>query len=75
MWKHICSVLNPKRTNGTESTLRLLGHNNSITESSSVAETLNQRFCSIGVILTDKMPKFKKSFKIDLISLSKSFFQ
>ena len=42
MWKHLGSILNPKRTNKI---LRLFANNTSITENSEIAETLNQHFC------------------------------
>ena len=63
MWKHLGSILNPKRTNGPHKILHLFANNTSITENSEIAETLNQHFCSIGDKLASKIPKAKKSFK------------
>ena len=68
MWKHLGSILNPKRTNGPHKILRLFANNTSITENSEIAETLNQHFCSIGDKLASKIPKAKKSFKCYLKS-------
>ena len=68
MWKHLGSVLNPKRTNIPHKILRLFTNKTNMTENSDIAESLNQHFCSIGERLASKIPKVRNKFKYYLKS-------
>ena len=63
MWKHLGTLLNPKRNKGPQTILRLFANNTNITENSKIAEAMNHHFCSIGENLASKIPNANKSFK------------
>ena len=70
MWKHLGSMLNPKRCKGPQMIKRLFSDGENITENSNISETMNKHFCTIGMRLASKIPKSKKSFKHFLKSSS-----
>ena len=63
MWNHLGKMLNPNKTKNKVSIKRILSGDKNISDDISIAETLNNHFCTIGKNLADKLPKTKTSFK------------
>ena len=64
MWKHLGSMLNPKRCKGPQMIKRLFSDGENITENSNISETMNKHFCTIGMRLASKIPKSKNLLNI-----------
>ena len=62
MWKHLGTLLNPRRSKGPQMIKRLFCNNTNVSENLAISETLNSHFCSVGKKLASKLPKSKKNF-------------